>query len=380
MKTKSKLPHVGTNIFSIMSALAQEHNAINLSQGFPDFECDALLRDLVSENMNKGHNQYAPMPGLLLLREVLAEKIHLLYGAKVNPTTEITITAGGTQAIFTAIAAFVRSNDEVIIFEPGYDSYAPSVQVAGGKVVPYRLVAPNYTIDWELVKAMVTKKTRMIIINTPHNPTGTVLSRSDLLALQAIVSGSKILVLGDEVYEHLIFDGLEHQSLLRFPQLWERSIIVYSFGKTLHATGWKLGYVVAPEPLMQEFRKIHQFNVFSVNTPMQYAIASYLQDRNKYLDLGNFYQAKRDFMLHQLKDSPLVPLKTSGTYFQLYDYSKVSSMGDLDFCRHLVTQYGVAAIPVSAFYSAGSNDTVIRLCFAKKEETISAAAKLMNGL
>jgi methionine transaminase len=384
MTIQSKFPNVGTSIFTVMSALAEQHKAINLSQGFPNFNCSETLQDLVHFHMKNGANQYAPMAGLPRLRDVLAKKIEKSYNRPTNPTTEITVTAGGTQALFTAIAAFIRPKDEVIIIEPAYDSYAPSVETFGGKVVPYKLRTPQYKIDWDDFARLITPKTKMIIINTPHNPTGKTITVNDLEKLAQITEGSQILILSDEVYEHLIFDGQKHASVLGFPKLAERSIAAFSFGKTFHATGWKMGYVVAPELLMQEFRKVHQFNVFSVNTPIQHALADFLVDENNYLQLPNFYQTKRDFFLEKMQNSRLKPLACEGTYFQLFDYSAVSDALDTDFCQWLTTEIGVAAIPVSAFYSKNKtsvsankhvfSEKIIRLCFAKTEETLMAAA------
>ena len=387
MTIQSKLPNVGTTIFTVMSALAEQHKAINLSQGFPNFNCSETLQDLVHFYMKQGANQYAPMAGLPRLREVLAQKVENLYQRPTNPNTEITITAGGTQALFTAIAAFIRPDDEVILIEPAYDSYAPSVETFGGKVVAYQLTPPQYKVDWDVFRQLVTPKTKMIVINTPHNPTGKVLTMKDLEKLSEITEGSDIIVLSDEVYEHLIYDEQKHASVLRFPQLGGRSIAVFSFGKTFHATGWKMGYVVGPDYLMQEFRKVHQFNVFSVNTPVQHALADFLMDADNYLQLPDFYQQKRDFFLESMKNSRLRPLVCEGTYFQLFDYSDVSDALDTDFCEWLTKEIGVAAIPVSVFYSKnegnlkqnqGKNgvfsEKIIRLCFAKTEETLAAAA------
>jgi methionine transaminase len=373
----SKLPNVGTNIFTIMSGLANEHNAINLSQGFPNFECSPRLQGLIYDAMQRGLNQYAPMAGVPILRERLAAKIETLYNAKVHPD-EITITAGGTQALFTAITAFIHVGDEVIIIEPAYDSYRPAIELCGGIPVVYELQAPDYQIDWSAFAKLITPKTRMIMLNTPHNPTGTVWSRNDVESLQNLVKNTDILILSDEVYEHLIYDNIEHQSILRYPDLWERSMMVYSFGKTFHATGWKMGYVVAPPALTQEFRKVHQFNVFSVNTPIQHAIAEFLAEPEEYLSLPNFYQAKRDFFLAATQNTPFRPLTCKGTYFQLFDYAHLSDEGDLAFAKRITTEYGVATIPVSAFYSSKRDDKVIRLCFAKTEETLEKAAFLLE--
>lgn len=374
---ESKLPNVGTTIFTIMSALANEHNAINLSQGFPNFECSARLQRLIFDYMQKGYNQYAPMAGVPILRERLASKIEFLYNAKIHPD-DITITAGGTQALFTAITAFVKANDEVIIIEPAYDSYRPAIELCGGIPIVYELQSPDYQINWSEFTKLISPKTRMIMLNTPHNPTGTVWTKDDVLALQHLVKDTEIIILSDEVYEHLIFDNIEHQSILRFPELWERSMMVYSFGKTFHATGWKMGYVVAPPVLMSEFRKVHQFNVFSVNTPIQYAIAEFLEEPIEYLSLPDFYQEKRDFFLNATQQSPFIPLKCKGTYFQLFDYSKISDENDFDFAKRLIKEFGVATIPVSVFYSSKRDDKIIRLCFAKTEDTLTKAGELLS--
>ena len=391
MMHQSKLPNVGTTIFTVMSALAEQHKAINLSQGFPNFNCSEALQDLVHFYMKNGANQYAPMAGVLRLREVLAQKIEKLYHRPTNPDTEITITAGGAQGLFTTIAAFIRPKDEVIVIEPAYDSYVPSIETFGGKVVAYTLSPPQYKIDWDAFEQLVSPKTKMIVINTPHNPTAKVWTMEDLARLAKITEGSNIIVLSDEVYEHLIFDGAQHASVLRFPELAERSLSVFSFGKTFHATGWRIGYIVGPEILMREFRKVHQFNVFSVNTPIQHALADFLIDENNYLQLPDFYQKKRDFFLEKMKNSRLRPLTSEGTYFQLFDYSEVSQAADTDFCRWLTTDIGVAAIPVSVFYSKAKqrlplgqkdvfSERIIRLCFAKTEDTLAAAALRLSDI
>ena len=380
MHITSKLPAVGTTIFTVMSALANKHGAINLSQGFPNFPTSQRLNDLVYHYMQQGFNQYAPMPGVPALRERIANKANRLYGAKLNPDEEVTITAGATQAIFTAITTFVKHDDEVIILEPAYDSYQPVVELNGGTVVPYRLKAPDYEVDWELMKKLITPSTRMIIINTPHNPTGSTLKAKDLQALQDLTDDTDILILSDEVYEHLIYDGNQHQSILRFPKLWQRSLATYSFGKTFHNTGWKMGYCLAPKHLMKEFRKVHQFNVFSINTPIQYALADYIEDASTYLSLPAFFQQKRDFFLQALDGSRLRPLSCEGTYFCNFDYSDISSEDDMAFAKRMTIEYGVAAIPVSAFYSNPTNDKVIRLCFAKTEETLEKAGALLRKI
>lgn len=382
MKINSKLPNVGTTIFTVMSALAEEHKAINLSQGFPNFDTPDGLKKLVNHYLQNGYNQYAPMAGIPRLRAVLADKVKRLYNNEVNFNTEITVTAGGTQGIFTAIAAFVSAGDEVILIEPAYDSYSPSVELCGGKVVSYRLAPPQYQIDWVEFKKLVTPKTRMIIINTPNNPTGKTLKENDLRELEKITEGSDIIILSDEVYEHLIFDGAKHQSVLSYSTLFKRSIAVFSFGKTFHSTGWKIGYVVAPEELMSEFRKVHQFNVFSVNTPVQYALADFLEDENNYLQLPDFYQAKRDYFLKLMSGSRFIPLKSEGTYFQLFDYHDITNEKDSYFCKRLTIEHGVAAIPVSVFYSECEiqNEPIIRLCFAKTEDMLEAAAERLSKI
>jgi methionine transaminase len=391
MKIESKLPNVGTTIFTVMSALAEQHKALNLSQGFPNFDTPEPLKNLVNHYMQEGKNQYAPMPGLPILRQRLAEKMQKMYGCNVDPMEEITITVGGSQAIFTAITAFVKAGDEVILIEPAYDSYAPSIEVNGGKVIPYRLEAPDFKIDWDVFSTLITEKTRMIVINTPHNPTGKTLKINDLQNLEKIIErseiphggteGSDILIMSDEVYEHLIFDGQRHESILRYPNLWERSMAAFSFGKTFHATGWKMGYLVAPAHLMREFRKVHQFNVFSVNTPMQYAIADYLEDEDSYLSLPNFYQTKRDLFLNEMKNSRFVPLHSEGTYFQLFDYQHISDEKDVDFSKRLTIEHGVATIPISVFYGNGvSNAKIVRMCFAKTEETLQQAAEQLSKI
>ncbi len=377
MRITSKLPNVGTTIFTVMSALAQEHGAINLAQGFPDFPTSDKLNDLVYHYMSSGFNQYAPMPGLPALRNRIAEKIGLMHHAAVDPLSEITITAGATQALFTAIATFISPGDEVILLEPAYDSYRPSVEVCGGKAVIYELEFPDYRVNWEDLQQLIGPKTRMIIINTPHNPAGSLFTDADMKALAELTTGTDILILSDEVYEHLVFDGQEHHSVLRYPELRARSLAVYSFGKTFHNTGWKIGYCVAPPALSAEFRKVHQFNVFSVNTPVQHALADFLADPAEYLELSSFYQQKRDFFRNAMASSRLRPLNCSGSYFQLFDYSAISKESDETFAQRLTTEYGVAAIPVSVFYSSKKDDRVIRLCFAKKEETLAqAGAKL----
>ena len=376
----SKLPDVGTTIFTIMSALSNECEAINLSQGFPDFDCDPKLVDRVCHYMREGFNQYPSMLGVWELRQQIARKIKKLYGLEVDPKTEITVTAGATQALFTAIASFVHSGDEVIVIEPAFDSYLPAIQLAGGVAVPYELNAPDYRVNWEELTQLITPRTRMIMTNTPHNPTGTCFRKEDLLELERITAGTDILLLSDEVYEHLVYDDLEHQSALRYPELYKRTLAVYSFGKTFHITGWKVGYCVAPPELTSEFRKVHQFNVFTVNTPVQHGLADYMKDENTYLSLPDFYQRKRDFFLQNMAGSSLKPLGNAGTYFQLFDYSALSSEADTEFARRMTREFGVAAIPVSVFYSSGRDEKIIRLCFAKKEETLAKASMLLRKI
>jgi len=378
MNISSKLPNVGTNIFSTMSELANEYGAINLSQGFPDFDCPEELQERVNFHLKNGKNQYAPMAGVPILRERLAKKMEKPYGTRINPDTEITITAGATQALFTAITAFIHLGDEVILIEPAYDSYRPAIELTGGVPVIYELHGPDYQIDWERFGKLISNKTKMIVINTPHNPIGKVRSEEDMQALEKFTNGTDILVLSDEVYEHLIYDGKKHQSVLRFPALFKRSLLVYSFGKTFHCTGWKMGYCVAPELLMREFRKVHQFNVFSCNSFVQYGIADYLENPETYQQLPDFYQQKRDFFQKELVGSALKPLASEGSYFQLYDYSAISDLGDKEFAKYLTTEIGVAVIPVSAFYSSGRDENVVRFCFAKKEETLAAAGRLLR--
>ncbi|WP_374950370.1 methionine aminotransferase [Mucilaginibacter sp.] len=369
----SKLPQTGTTIFTTMSALANETGAINLSQGFPDYDCSPQLVELVNKAMQNGHNQYAPMAGVMALREQIAAKTERLYGSVYNPDTDITITAGGTQAIFTAISAVIHPNDEVIIFEPAYDCYAPAIKLMGGVVKSLELEPPNYRIAWDMVKRLINNKTRMIILNSPHNPTATILSKEDIDELSALVKNQDILILSDEVYEHLVFDGEVHHSMARYPELQQRSFIISSFGKTFHATGWKMGYCLAPAYLTQEFRKIHQFLVFSVNTPVQYAIAEYLKDEHTYLDLPAFFQQKRDYFRAGLQNTRFKLLPCAGSYFQSVAYDAITDEKDTDFAIRLTKEFGVAAIPVSAFYRKGIDRHILRFCFAKRQETLDNA-------
>ncbi|HOB45020.1 MAG TPA: pyridoxal phosphate-dependent aminotransferase [Zoogloea sp.] len=369
----SRLPAVGTTIFTTMSRLAQECGAINLSQGFPDFSAEDVLFERVAHWMRAGHNQYAPMAGVPALREAIAAKVRALYGAEYDPEFEITVTAGATQALFTAVAALVHPGDEVIVFEPVYDSYVPAIELQGGRVRRARLAAPDYRPDWQAVRALVTPQTRMIMINTPHNPSGTVWTAADLAELAAITAGTGIVVVADEVYEHIVFDGLRHESVARYVDLAARSVIVSSFGKTYHVTGWKVGYVLAPRELMAEFRKVHQFNVFTVNTPVQLAIADYMADASRHLGLAGFYQAKRDAFRAGLASTRFELLPCTGTYFQTARYGAISDLPDTEFVEWLTRVVGVAAIPLSAFFGDGRDERVIRFCFAKRDETLAAA-------
>lgn len=375
---ESKLPGVQTSIFAVMSALAIEKNALNLAQGFPNFDCSDKLKLLVSQYMNMGLNQYAPMTGVPLLRQRIAEKIRRCYHRIVDPEVEVTITTGATQGLFTAITAFVSPGDEVIFFEPAYDSYAPSIVLNGGIPRPITLHPPGFEIDWDLLKKTITAKTKMLIINNPHNPCGKVLSSAEMLQLQEILLGTKIILLSDEVYEHLVFDNALHQSVLLYPDLYKRSIVTFSFGKTFHNTGWKMGYCIAPQALSAEIRKAHQFVVFSVNTPIQHALAEYLKDPKVYQGLGNFYEFKRNTLLKHMENSGFVPLHCGGSYFQLFDYSAFSNENDLAFARRLVEEAGVATIPVSAFCTDEYPHQLIRICFAKNEETLLQGANQLK--
>ncbi|WP_432713316.1 methionine aminotransferase [Pedobacter sp.] len=380
ISTPSKLPGTGTNIFSAMSLLAEQHQAINLSQGFPDYDCDPKLTELVNEAMKGGFNQYAPMAGLLSLRELIANKVQHLYQASYNPETEITVTAGGTQAIFTALASCINPGDEVIIFEPAYDCYAPTIKMFGGLVKPYVMHAPNYTIDWDMVKKLFSANTKMIILNSPHNPTGCVLAEKDLQELIKLTKNTDVLILSDEVYEHVIYDGQPHLSVSSYPELKERAFVVASFGKLLHTTGWKTGYCIAPSFLMKEFRKIHQYNVFSVNTPMQVAIAKYLEDTSVYTALSLFFQEKRDSFRNMLAQTKFELLPCKGSYFQCVTYKKISQESDVALVTRLIKEFGVAAIPLSAFYSRNTDSYVLRFCFAKKQETLEKAVERLMKL
>jgi methionine aminotransferase len=376
----SKLPAVGTTIFTTMSKLAAEEGAINLSQGFPDFNCSEELIGLVEKYMRSGHNQYAPMPGVISLRERIAEMIEGVYAANYHPETEITITAGATQAIYTIIAAFVREEDEVIVFEPAYDCYSPAIEVSGGKPVYISLDSKNFSINWEAVKKVINHKTRMIIINSPHNPSGTILQENDLKELEKITKNTNILVLSDEVYEHMVFDGNIHQSVCRNKSLIERSFMVSSFGKTVHTTGWKTAYVAAPANLMVEFRKVHQYLVFSCNTPIQLALADFLAKKENYLELKNFYQEKRDYFGKLIKGSRFEFQPSAGTYFQLLNYDTISKEKDTEFAIRLTKEFKIASIPLSVFYHKPVDGKYLRFCFAKKNETLEKAAEIITKI
>jgi len=372
---ESKLPDVGTTIFTVMSSLAAELGAVNLGQGFPDFPMSDRLVALVDQAMRDGFNQYAHMNGLASLREVLAEKVAGLYGAVVNPDTQITITPGGTYAIYTALTTILRPGDEVIVFEPAYDSYIPNVVINGAVPVRLSLSFPDYRIDWEEVRRKVSPRTRLIMLNSPHNPTGSVLRPEDMEQLRSIVAGTEIFVHSDEVYEHLVFDGLPHCSILRYPDLLERSFVSFSFGKVYHCTGWNLGYSISSPALMKEFRKVHQFNCFSCHTPSQVGLAKYLTDRDTYLSLSGFLQQRRDLFGRLMAATRFTPLPSYGSYFQLYKYDRISDEPDKEFAIRITKEYGVATIPVSVFYTGGKDDRVVRFCFAKKEETLERAAE-----
>ena len=375
MELQSKLPKVGTTIFATMSALATEYKAVNLGQGFPDFPMSEELTSLVTKAMRENYNQYAPMPGWVPLREAIAEKVEFLYGNAVNPDTEITITPGGTYAIYSALTAILHPGDEVIMFEPAYDSYIPNIEVNGGVVVSLPLVYPDYHIDWDAVRAAITPRTRAIFINSPHNPTGAVIGPEDIEQLRKTVAGTDILIISDEVYEHLIFDKIPHQSMLRYPDLLQRSFVCFSFGKVYNCTGWKLGYCIAPAPLMKEFRKIHQFNAFCCFTPTQVALAEFLKNRDAYLGLPDFMQEKRDLFIDLMKATRFELLTSHGSYFIGAKYDRISDEGDMDFAVRLTKEAGVTTIPVSSFYSTGKDDKVLRFCFSKKRETLEQAVE-----
>ena len=381
---QSRLPNVGTTIFTVMSTLAAEKNAVNLGQGFPDFNCDPALVDAVTVAMQKGLNQYPPMTGVPVLREAIASKVEALYGRRYNAASEITITAGATQAIITAILAIVHPGDEVIVLEPCYDSYVPNIELAGGVTVRVPLTPGTFRPDFDKIAAAITPKTRAILINSPHNPSGTVWSAQDMLRLQEILAPTDVLLISDEVYEHMVFDGQQHQSAASYPGLAARAFIVSSFGKTYHVTGWKVGYVAAPAALSAEFRKVHQFNVFTVNTPVQHALAAYMADAKPYLELAAFYQRKRDLFRAGLARTKFKLLPGEGTYFQCVDISGLAvperNLPEAEFCLWLTSEIGVAAIPLSAFYGNGFDQHVVRFCFAKKDETLNAALQRLQAL
>ncbi|MFZ9251135.1 MAG: pyridoxal phosphate-dependent aminotransferase [Hylemonella sp.] len=377
---QSRLPNVGTTIFTVMSALASEKGAVNLGQGFPDFDCDPRLVDAVSKAMHGGLNQYPSMLGVAELRQAVSDKVSSLYGHRYDPVSEITITAGATQAILTIILAIVNPGDEVIVLEPCYDSYVPNIELAGGKVVRVPLTPHSFRPDFDKISAALTPRTRALIINSPHNPSGMVWTREEMLKLQEILAPTEVLLISDEVYEHMVFDGRAHESAIRFPALAARSFIVSSFGKTYHVTGWKVGYVAAPAALTAEFRKVHQFNVFTVNTPVQYGLASYMADPRPYLDLPAFYSAKRDLFRQGLETTRFRMLPGEGTYFQCVDISSVSDLSEVEFCKWLTAEIGVAAIPLSVFYGDGFDQRVVRFCFAKRDETLRTALQRLSKL
>ncbi len=379
-RIQSKLPHVGTTIFTVMSRLAIEHDAVNLSQGFPDFDCAKPLRDLFTRAINSGLNQYPPMAGVPVLRERIGEKMQSLYGQAYDPEHEITVVPGATYGIFTAVAAFIRPGDEVVLFEPAYDSYEPAISTAGGKSVFVPLELPDYHVDWRKVQAAITPRTRMVIVNSPHNPTGTVFSAEDMRMLEGLLRGTDIVVVSDEVYEHIVFDGVSHQSVVRFPGLAERSLFVSSFGKTYSVTGWKMGYVCGPRELMGEFRKVHQFNAFVASAPVQYAFAEYMRDPTPYLELSAFYQAKRDLFRAGVAASRFTIMPSRGTFFQCLGYDAVSEERDTDLAVRLTREYRVASIPVSVFYARPRYEKVLRFCFAKSDETLERGAEILCRL
>jgi methionine aminotransferase len=377
---QSKLPNVGTTIFTVMSGLATELKAVNLGQGFPDFPMSEELVSLVTRAMREDHNQYSPMPGWMPLRESIAEKVLALYNTTVNPSTEITITPGGTYAIYTALTTILEPGDEVIVLEPAYDSYVPNVEVNGAKAVLVKLKIPDYKVDWPAVKNAVTNKTKAIIINSPHNPTGTILDENDISELKDLVRNTNIFIISDEVYEHLIYDDRPHLSMLRYPELYERSFVCFSFGKVYHCTGWKLGYCIAPAPFTKEFRKVHQFNCFSCHTPSQVALAAFLRNSDTYLSLRNFLQKKRDLFVDLMRSTRFSLHKSYGSYFICASYERISDEHDKDFAIRITKEHGIAMIPVSAFYQNGHDDKVVRFCFAKKDETLEAAVEKLRKI
>lgn len=377
---QSKLPNAGTTIFTVMSMLAAKNQAINLGQGFPDFPMDPALTSLVDKAMKDGYNQYMHMNGWPALRQQLSEKAASLYSAGIDPETSITITPGGTYAIYTAFTAILQPGDEVIVFEPAYDSYIPNIEINGAVAVPIALEFPGYTINWQTVRQKITPKTKAIIINSPHNPTGSLLTEADIAALRSVVAGTNIFIISDEVYEHLVFDGKKHLSILRYPDLFERSFVCFSFGKVFHCTGWKMGYCIAPPALMKEFRKVHQFNCFTSNSPVQVAFTAYLKNEQAYTGLGSFLQQKRDYFRDAMAATKFKPLPSYGSYFQLYSYEDISDETEQVFAERLISGYGVATIPVSAFYKQAVEHKVLRFCFAKTEQTLAAAAEKLQRL
>ncbi len=376
----SKLPSVGTSIFTVMSALATQHNAVNLGQGFPDYPMNEKLMSLVNEAMHKGFNQYVPMQGYMPLREVIAEKVGFLYQSIIDPASQITITPGGTYAIYTALTTVLQPGDEVILFEPAYDSYIPNVEINGAVPVLINLQFPEYKIDWNEVKRKLTSKTRVIMLNTPHNPTGAVISEDDIIQLRSIVKDTNIIIVSDEVYEHLIFDNIPHQSILRYPDLLERSLVCFSFGKVYHCTGWKLGYCISSAQLMNEFRKVHQFNCFSCHSPSQVGLSTFLKDKDSYLSLSEYMQEKRDYFIKLMSNTKFGMLNSKGSYFICATYDRISDEKDTDLSIRMTKELGIATIPVSAFYRAGTDNKVIRFCFAKKKETLEAAVEKLIKL
>lgn len=378
MHIESKLPAVGTTIFTVMSALANEYKAVNLGQGFPDFPMSEELIALVGQAMRNNYNQYPPMPGWMPLREAIAEKIRLLYNTSIDAATEITITPGGTYAIYSAFTTILRPGDEVIVFEPAYDSYIPNININGAKAITINLVYPDYHIDWNAVKAAINDKTKAIIINSPHNPTGTVITETDIANLREVVKDTNIFIISDEVYEHLIFDNKDHLSILRYPDLLERSFVCFSFGKTYSCTGWKMGYCIAPKPLTVEFRKVHQFNAFTCHTPTQVALGEFIKNKDAYLSLSSFIQEKRDYFIKLMADTRFTLHSSSGSYFICGTYERISDEGDKDFAIRLTKEHGIATIPVSAFYEDGKDDRVLRFCFSKKKETLEAAVEKLR--
>ncbi len=379
-RIESKLPNVGTTIFTTIGALARQHDAIDLSQGFPNFDPDPDLLKLVGEAYKEGYNQYAPMPGVFSLREMISQKIEALYGTHYHPESEIIITSGATQAIFTTVSAFVQTGDEVIVLKPAYDSYEPSIELYGGKVIPIELEGSDFKLNWDVFKAAISSKTRMVVINTPHNPTGTIWSVDDMLRLQEILRGTDIILLSDEVYEHIVFDGKGHESVAKYSDLASRSMICSSFGKTFHATGWKMGYCAGPKHLMKEFQKVHQFNIFSVSHALQMALAQYLKEPKHYLELNAFYQKKRDYFLDAIKDSRFKMTPSSGTYFQLLEYSNITDEKDMVFAERLIKEHKLASIPVSVFCGEGYDKRFLRFCFAKTNDVLDEAAEILNRI